>query len=119
MIPEVWDKIETDSLIKVIVDSNNGVSLEEEIKENLTSSIPDKIYGKEYQLVHIPTQSLIQFKEFEKRIKTNCKIIDTCVKVCIKSEEPKLFVLNIYKNKTIGLLIINLNNITIKYKIIY
>ena len=68
MIPEVWDKIETDSLIQVIVDSNGGVPLEEETKENLTSSVPDHIYGKEYQLVHIPTQSLAQFKEFENKI---------------------------------------------------
>ena len=68
MIPEVWNKIETDSLIQVIVDSNEGVSLEEETKETLTSSIPDHIYGKEYQLVHIPTQSLLQFKELENKI---------------------------------------------------
>ena len=53
MIPEVWDKIETDSLIQVIVDSNEGVSLEEETKENITPSISDSIYGKEYTLIHI------------------------------------------------------------------
>ena len=52
----------------MIVDSNGGVPLEEETKENLTSSVPDHIYGKEYQLVHIPTQSLAQFKEFENKI---------------------------------------------------
>ena len=68
MIPEVWNKIETDSLIQVIVDSNEGVLQEEETKENLTSSIPDHIYGKEYQLVHILTQSLVQFKELENKI---------------------------------------------------
>ena len=58
MIPKVSEKIETDSLIQVIVDSNEGVPLEEETKENTTPSIPDSIYGKEYQLIHIPTQSL-------------------------------------------------------------
>ena len=68
MIPEVCVKIESDSLIQVIIDSNGGVSLEEETKENLTSSVPDDIYEKEYHLVHIPTQSLIQFKEFENKI---------------------------------------------------
>ena len=52
----------------MIIDSNQGLSLEEETKENLTSSIPDHIYDKEYQLVHIPTQSLVQFKEFENKI---------------------------------------------------
>ena len=83
MIPEVWDKIETDSLIQVIVDENGGVPFEEESKENLTSSIPDNIYGKEYQLVHIPTQSLVQFKKFENKIKINCQIIETCVEVCL------------------------------------
>ena len=81
MIPEVWEKIETDSLVQVIVDSNQGVQFVEETKENFTSSIPDHIYGKEYQFVHIPTQSLIQFKEFENKIKTNCKIIETCIEV--------------------------------------
>ena len=68
VIPEVWVKIESDSLIQVIVDSNGGVPLEEESKENLSSSVPDHIYGKEYQFVHIPTQSLVQFKEFENKI---------------------------------------------------
>ena len=68
MIPKVWDKIESDSLVRTIVDANLGVPLEEEKKENLSSSIPDHIYGKEYQLVHIPTQSLVQFKEFENKI---------------------------------------------------
>ena len=53
MIPKVSEKIETDSLIQVIVDSNEGVPLEEETKENTTPSIPDSIYGKEYQLIHI------------------------------------------------------------------
>ena len=67
----------------MIVDENEGVPFEEESKENLTSSIPDKIYGKEYQLVHIPTQSLVQFKKFENKIKINCQIIETCVEVCL------------------------------------
>ena len=58
VIPEVWVKIESDFLLQVIVDSNEEVKLEEETKENLTSLVPDHIYGKEYQLVHIPTQSL-------------------------------------------------------------
>ena len=53
MIPKVWDKIETDSLIQVIVDSNEEVPLEEETKENITPSISDSIYGKEYTLIHI------------------------------------------------------------------
>ena len=68
MIPEVWDEIETDSLVQLIVDSNQGVKLEEERKECVTYSIPNHIYGKEYQLVHIPTQSFVQFKEFENKI---------------------------------------------------
>ena len=88
MFPEVWEKMETDSLIQVIVESNEGVPFEKEVKENLASSIPDHIYGKEHQLVHIPTQSLIQFKEFEKRIKTNCLIIENCVEVCLFEDEP-------------------------------
>ena len=85
MIPEVWDKIETNSLIQVIVGSIEGMSLEEGAKENLISSIPDHIYGKEYQLVHIPTQSFVQFKEFENKIKTNCKIIEICLEVCLNN----------------------------------
>ena len=61
MIPEVWDKIESESLVQMIVDSTRGVPLEEEIKEDVTASIPDHIYGKRYQLVSIPTQSLSLF----------------------------------------------------------
>ena len=68
VIPEVLAKIDSDSIIQVIDDSNEGVPLEEETKENLTSSVPDHIYEKEYQLVHIPTQSLVQFKKFENKI---------------------------------------------------
>ena len=68
IIPEVWEKVETDSLIQVIVDSIQKVPLEEEIKENLIFSVPDQIYGKEYQFVYIPTQSFVQFKEFENKI---------------------------------------------------
>ena len=37
----------------MIVDSNEGVPLEEETKENITPSISDSIYGKEYTLIHI------------------------------------------------------------------
>ena len=81
IIPEVWEKVETDSLIQVIVDSIQKVPLEEEIKENLIFSVPDQIYGKEYQFVYIPTQSFVQFKEFENKIKANCKVIETCVEV--------------------------------------
>ena len=68
MIPEVWEKVEADSFVQVIVDSNQRVPLEEERKKNLATSVPDHIYGKEYWLVHIPTQSLVQFKEFENEI---------------------------------------------------
>ena len=68
MIPEVWEKVEADSLVQVLVDSSQGVPLEEERKESLITSVPDHIYGKEYKLVHIPTQSFVQFKEFENKI---------------------------------------------------
>ena len=60
--------MEADSFVQVIVDSDKGVPLEEERKESLVTSVPDHIYGKEYKLVHIPTQSFVQFKEFEKKI---------------------------------------------------
>ena len=81
MIPEVWEKMEADSFVQVIVDSDKGVPLEEERKESLVTSVPDHIYGKEYKLVHIPTQSFVQFKEFEKKIKANCEAIETCIEV--------------------------------------
>ena len=68
MIPEVWEKIEADSFVQVLVVSSQGVQLEEERKENLTTSVPDHIYGKEYKRVHIPTQSFVQFKEIENKI---------------------------------------------------
>ena len=68
MIPEVWEKVEADSLVQVLVDSSQGVPLEEERKESLITSVPDHIYGKKYKLVHIPTQSFVQFKEFENKI---------------------------------------------------
>ena len=81
MIPQVWDKIESDSFVQVIFNSQEGVPLEEEIKEDTTSSVSDSIYGKEYQLIHIPTQSLKSFKKFEEKIKNNCKITETCIEV--------------------------------------
>ena len=81
MIPEVWNKIESDSLVQVIVNSCKGVPLEEEAKENATPSISDHEYEKEYQLIHIPTQSLKSFKKFEKKIKNNFKITETYIEV--------------------------------------
>ena len=81
MIPEVWNKIESDSLVQVIVNSRKGVPLEEEVKENITHSISDRVYEKEYKLIHIPTQSLKSFKKFENKIKNNCKITETCIEV--------------------------------------
>ena len=65
----------------MLVVSSQGVQLEEERKENLTTSVPDHIYGKEYKRVHIPTQSFVQFKEIENKIKANCEAIETCVEV--------------------------------------
>ena len=90
MIPKDWDKIEADYLIQGIIDANEEVPLEKETKKNLTSSIPDHIYGKENQLVHIPTQSLIQFKQFEDKIKNNCKIIETFAEVSLSWWEKNI-----------------------------
>ena len=66
-IPKVWEKNEADSLVQTIVDSKQGVSFEE-WTESLVESVPDYIYGKQYQLVQLPTQSLMQFKELENKI---------------------------------------------------
>ena len=94
MIPEVWNKIESDSLVQVIVNSRKGVPLEEEVKENITHSISDRVYEKEYKLIHIPTQSLKSFKKFENKIKNNCKITETCIEVQLNKFNLKLFKLN-------------------------
>ena len=81
MIPEVCNTIESDSLVQVLVNSRKGVPLEEEAKENTTSSISNRIYGKEFKLIHIPTQSFKLFKDFENKIKNNCKITEICIEV--------------------------------------
>ena len=91
MIPGVWNKIESESLAQVIVNSHKGVPIEEEVKEKISSSLSNSIYDKNYQLIHIPTQSLKLFEDFENKIKNNYKIIETCIEVQLNKLNLKNF----------------------------
>ena len=81
MIPEVWSKTESDSLIQTLNSSYQGILSSEEVKDNKIASVPNEIYGKWFKMISIPPQLLGTIKDFEEKIKKNSKIVETWIKV--------------------------------------
>ena len=67
-------KSEIDSKLKAILNWSAGIKqYKEESKSSLFYSVPDEIYGKEFELCKIPTQTLKKVKDLEKRVQTLAK----------------------------------------------
>ena len=64
-----------------MTDFKREINLEEERKEDLNSSVSNEIYNSEYQMVDFPAQSFQTIKNFEEKISTYCKYMETCQKV--------------------------------------
>ena len=62
-------KSEIDSKLKAILNWSEGIDqYGEESKSRSVYSVPDEIYGKEFELWKIPTQTLKKVKDLQKRI---------------------------------------------------
>ena len=69
LIFEVNLKAEIDAKLKAILNWSVKINeWEEEIKSNLVYSVSDEIYGKEFELCKIPTQTLKKVKELERKV---------------------------------------------------
>ena len=64
-------KAEIEAKLNVILNWSAGIEqYKEESKSSSVYLVPDKIYGKEFELCKIPTQTLKKIKELEKRVQT-------------------------------------------------
>ena len=69
MKPEIEEKL------KAILNWSSGINqYKEESKSNSVYSVPDEIYGKEFELCKIPTQTLKKVKDLEKRVQNLAKV---------------------------------------------
>ena len=76
LIFEVNLKLEIDEKLKTILNWSARIDQwEEEVKSNLIYSVPEEIYGKEFELCKIPTQTLKKVKELEKKVQTLAKTV--------------------------------------------
>ena len=67
-------KSEIESRLKAILNWSAGIEIyKEEYKSSSVYSIPDEIYGKEFELCKIPTQTLKKVKDLQKRVQTLAK----------------------------------------------
>ena len=68
-------KDEIESKLKTILNWSAGIEkYKEESKSSLICSVPDKIYGREFELWKIPTQTLKKVRELERRVQSLAKI---------------------------------------------
>ena len=74
LIFEAIIKPEIDEKLKAILNWSAGIEqYREESKSSSNFLVPDQIYGKEFELCKIPTQTLKKMKELEKRIQNLAK----------------------------------------------
>ena len=67
-------KPEITSKLKAILNWSAGIDqYKEESKSSSVYSVPEEIYGKEFELCKIPTQTLKKVKELEKKVQTLAK----------------------------------------------
>ena len=77
-------KAEIEAKLKTILNWSSGIEqYNEESKLSSVYSIPDKIYGNEFELCKIPTQTLKKMKELEERVQTLAKAAIAYKKVII------------------------------------
>ena len=68
---EVNMKYEIEAKLKTILNWSEEIEqYKEESKSSSVYSVPDEIYGNEFVLCKIPTQTLKKIKELEKRVQT-------------------------------------------------
>ena len=86
--------LQTDSLIQLMLDANKNIQpdlsremqFDEEFKVCKYSTVPDEIYGKQYEIVDLSMQSMSLIENFEDKIKKIIDILDTRDKVYITIE---------------------------------
>ena len=84
LIFEVNMKAEIEAKLKTILNWSSGIEqYNEESKSSSVYSIPNEIYGNEFELCKIPTQTLNKMKELEKRVQTLAKAAIAYKKVII------------------------------------
>ena len=67
-------KSEIEAKLKTILNWSAGIEqYKKESKSYSVYSVPNKIYGKEFMLCKIPTQTLKKLKELEARVQTLAK----------------------------------------------
>ena len=67
-------KPEIEAKLKTILNWSAEIKkYKEESKSSSVYSVPDEVYGKEFELCKIPTQTLKKVKELEKRVQTLAK----------------------------------------------
>ena len=64
-----------------MTDIKKKISLEEERKDVVNTSVPHEIYNSNYKMVNFPSQSLESIKNFEQKIGTISEFIEACQKV--------------------------------------
>ena len=68
LIFEASVKPEIEAKLKAILNWSAGIEqCKEESKSNSVYSVPNEIYGKEFELCKVPTQALKKVKELEER----------------------------------------------------
>ena len=86
IISEINMKPEIESKLNMFLNwSENINEIYEEEKEDLDSSISNKIYGKTFELCKIPTQNLEKIKLLEKKVQTLAKTAITYQQVRVLS----------------------------------
>ena len=84
LIFEANIKSEIEAKLKTILNWSGGIEqYEDEAKSNSVYSVPNEIYGEEFQLCKIPTQTLKKIKELEIDIQNIAKISSIHQKVKI------------------------------------
>ena len=83
-------------LIQVMMDLKKEINLDEERKDVPNASVPHEIYNSDYQMVNFPAQSLQSIKNFEQKIGTVCKYIETCHKVSKSSYIPETIYMTVH-----------------------
>ena len=68
---------------KIQPDLSREMQFDEEFKVCKYSTVPDEIYGKQYEIVDLSMQSMSLIESFEDKIKNITDILDTRDKVYI------------------------------------
>ena len=53
------------------MNQNREIQLDEEFKYDSKLAVPNEIYGKEYKMIYIPSQSKVLFENMEEKLQKN------------------------------------------------